>query len=83
MSLPDSYPNIKRSLVAFVTKYIPIYDDPPKEPEFPIILGTGFVVREDGLIAEDSGVRLVNSHAAAAAASARAIQPPPSTRSPA
>ena len=49
MSLTKIYNTIKQSVIAFVPKYIPVKENEPP-PEFPPIFGTGFVVKEDGLI---------------------------------
>ena len=50
MGISSSYRSMKSSIVAFVAKYVPVSDqDGP--PPFPPIIGTGFVVHEDGLIA--------------------------------
>ena len=47
MALSDIYPAIKRSIVAFVPRYAP---DGSQQPMLPPIIGTGFVVRQDGVI---------------------------------
>ena len=49
MSLSESFQTIKPTIVAFTQKYEPVYDV-DKAPTFPTIIGTGFVIREDGLI---------------------------------
>ena len=45
MSIVNAYKRIKGSIVAFTRKYENV---PP--PEFPTIFGTGFIIREDGVI---------------------------------
>lgn len=42
-NLPETYARIKESIVAIVSRLSP-------RPEFPTIIGTGFVARKDGLI---------------------------------
>lgn len=55
MKLESFYPEIKKSIVAFVPKYVHPLD---KEAgyRFPPILGTGFVIRDDGLVATNRHV---------------------------
>ncbi|WP_027357829.1 S1 family peptidase [Desulforegula conservatrix] len=55
MTLAEIYPAIKKSIVAFVPKYLPSME---KENgyRFPPILGTGFAIREDGLVATNHHV---------------------------
>lgn len=45
MSLTETYNDIKKSIVAFVPKYIPLLENEPP-PIFPHIFGTGFVIRD-------------------------------------
>lgn len=56
MSIIDAYRLVKPSVVAFVLKYIPMLDPNAPPPQFHTILGTGFVAREDGVIATNAHV---------------------------
>lgn len=49
MTLEEIYPEIKKSIVAFVPSHFP-KEDPASGHRFPPILGTGFVARQDGII---------------------------------
>lgn len=53
MKLSESYKNVRGSIVGIAPHYFPT-DQP--EPQFPEIFGTGFVVREDGIIATNNHV---------------------------
>lgn len=56
MNLVDSYKTVKGSVIAFTQKYQPVYGENPAPPQFPHIIGTGFVIHEDGLIATNRHV---------------------------
>jgi S1-C subfamily serine protease len=55
MGISSAYKIVKNSIVAFILKYVPLFDEKELPPPFPPILGTGFVMREDGII-------LTNAH---------------------
>jgi S1-C subfamily serine protease len=56
MSIANSYKKVKRSIVAFTLKYIPVYEKDQKPPLFPTIIGTGFVIRSDGIVVTNAHV---------------------------
>jgi hypothetical protein len=53
MRLSESYKNVRNSIVGIAPHYFPT--DKPA-PDFPEIFGTGFVIREDGIIATNNHV---------------------------
>jgi S1-C subfamily serine protease len=56
MNLKEAYYNIKDKIVAFVPKYYVCTGDKPKIPEFPPIIGTGFIVHKNGIVATNAHV---------------------------
>jgi S1-C subfamily serine protease len=56
MKLQDSYKIVKKGIVAIVMKYIPLKNENEKPLPFPPIIGTGFIIRENGLIATNNHV---------------------------
>jgi len=55
MKLSESYEIVKKSIIAFIPKYL------PHTPAFPPIMGTGFIIRENGLIVTNDHILKVIS----------------------
>lgn len=51
-----SYEHVKPSIVAFIQKYVPVASPLVPPPTFPPIIGTGFIVSPDGLVATNHHV---------------------------
>ena len=56
MDLAATYREVRKSIVAFVPRYVPLKNG-EKRPEFPPIVGTGFIVADGIVITNDHVVR--------------------------
>jgi hypothetical protein len=58
LDLPATYREVRKSIVAFVPSYVPLKKG-EKRPEFPPIVGTGFIVADGIVITNDHVVRVL------------------------
>jgi len=56
MGLPETYENVRKTIVAFTCKRYPKRSSNDLSPSFPTIIGTGFIVDPNGLIATNDHV---------------------------
>jgi len=59
MTLTESYAKIKRTVVAFVPKFLPVNRPGESAPEFPPIFGTGFIIDEGVVVTNDHVIRAI------------------------